>query len=82
MTASKDPSDTARAFEDVLDTYNEVLRDCYHALEAGAPQEKRDALRTAIRGFVDKQRARHARQDQTKGRIKRKGDLDGNGQTD
>lgn len=58
MTDSKGPADPAQSFDELVDTYNEVLRDCYHALEADAPQEKRDALRTAIRGFVDKQRAR------------------------
>lgn len=58
MPASKDPSNLAQSFEDVIDTYNEVLRDCYHALEADHPQHKRDALRTVIRGFVDQQRAR------------------------
>jgi hypothetical protein len=33
--------------------YDKVLRQCYDALAADAPQETRDALRTAIEEFID-----------------------------
>ena len=46
----------ATSIDDVIDKlakqYDEVLRACYEALAADAPQEKRDALREAINEFL------------------------------
>jgi hypothetical protein len=33
--------------------YDKVLKQCYDALAADAPQETRDALRSAIEEFID-----------------------------
>jgi hypothetical protein len=37
----------------LLDAYNGILKSCYDALEAGAPQESRDALRKSISQFLE-----------------------------
>jgi hypothetical protein len=39
--------------ETLIDTYNGIFKQCYDALAADAPQETRDALRTAIAGFLE-----------------------------
>lgn len=36
----------------LLDAYQNILKMCYDALDAGAPQEQRDALRKSIESFV------------------------------
>lgn len=36
----------------LLDSYQNILKLCYDALDAGAPQEQRDALRKSIESFV------------------------------
>jgi hypothetical protein len=36
----------------LLDSYQNILKLCYDALDAGASQEERDALRRSIESFV------------------------------
>jgi hypothetical protein len=36
----------------LLDSYQNVIKLCYEALDAGATQEQRDALRKSIESFV------------------------------
>jgi hypothetical protein len=36
----------------LLTSYQNILKLCYDALDAGAPQEQRDALRKSIEAFV------------------------------
>lgn len=36
----------------LLDSYQSILKLCYDALDAGATQEERDALRKSIESFV------------------------------
>ena len=36
----------------LLDSYQNILKLCYDALDAGATQEERDALRKSIERFV------------------------------
>jgi hypothetical protein len=43
---------TTEQLETLIDTYNSIFKQCYDALAADAPQETRDALRTAIAEFV------------------------------
>jgi phosphate uptake regulator len=36
----------------LIDMYNKMFKQCYDALAADTPQEKRDSLREAISGFL------------------------------
>jgi hypothetical protein len=36
----------------LLDSYQKILKLCYDALDAGASQQERDALRKSIEAFV------------------------------
>ena len=38
--------------DSLIDAYNDIFKQCYDALAADAPQETRDALRTAIQEFL------------------------------
>ena len=38
--------------DSLIDAYNNIFKQCYDALAADAPQETRDALRSAIAEFV------------------------------
>jgi hypothetical protein len=38
----------------LLDSYQDILKLCYDALDAGATQEEREALRKSIESFVSK----------------------------
>jgi hypothetical protein len=40
------------AISSLESAYDKVLKQCYEALAADAPQETRDALRTAIEEFI------------------------------
>lgn len=44
--------DAIEQLNSLLDSYQNILKLCYDALDAGAPQEQRDALRRSIEGFV------------------------------
>lgn len=46
--------DTIGEFENMIDSFVGQFRLCYHALEEGVHQAKRDELRSAIAGFLDK----------------------------
>ena len=39
--------------DSLIDAYNDIFKQCYDALAADAPQETRDALRSAIEEFID-----------------------------
>jgi hypothetical protein len=41
-----------KAITNLETKFDAVLKQCYEALAADAPQEKRDALREAIEGFI------------------------------
>ena len=38
--------------DSLIDAYNDIFKQCYDALAADAPQETRDALRSAIKEFL------------------------------
>jgi hypothetical protein len=44
--------DTIEQFNKLLDAYQNILKQCYDALDAGATQQEREALRKAIDSFV------------------------------
>jgi hypothetical protein len=40
--------------DSLIEAYNNIFKQCYDALAADAPQETRDALRSAIEEFIGK----------------------------
>lgn len=44
--------DAIDQLESLLDSYQNILKLCYDALDASASQEQRDALRKSIESFV------------------------------
>ena len=44
--------DTIEQFNSLLDSYQNVLKLCYDALDANAPQEQRDAVRKSLSEFL------------------------------
>ena len=44
--------DAIEQLDSLLDSYQNILKLCYDALDAGASQEERDALRKSIESFV------------------------------
>ena len=47
--ANENNMDLRDQFDDLLATYAQLLKMCYDALDAGASQETRDAVREAIK---------------------------------
>lgn len=46
--------DAVDQLKTLISTYNNIFRMCYDALAEDTPQAKRDDLRNAIAGFLDK----------------------------
>ena len=44
--------DAIEQLDSLLDSYQNILKLCYDALDAGASQQERDALRKSIESFV------------------------------
>ena len=44
--------DTMDQLNQLLDSYQNVLKLCYDALDASASQEQRDALRASLEDFI------------------------------
>ena len=45
--------DAKDQLETLIETYNSLFRQCYDALAADTPQDKRDTLMDAISGFLE-----------------------------
>lgn len=45
--------DAKDQLESLIETYNNIFKQCYDALAADASQEQRDALREAISQFLE-----------------------------
>jgi hypothetical protein len=45
--------DAKDQLENLIETYNNIFKQCYDALAADASQEQRDALREAISQFLE-----------------------------
>lgn len=46
--------DAIEQLDNLLESYQNILKLCYDALDAGASQQERDALRKSIESFVSK----------------------------
>lgn len=44
--------DAIEQLDNLLESYQNILKLCYDALDAGASQQERDALRKSIESFV------------------------------